>query len=104
MRSSVILRLVPFAALALFVASAVPARSAPFSVTRHVGVSLRRVFMQPGVEAQHGAARPVPLRVACPAAYRREKATADAGYQRWLRAHATAASPESAPLTSISGS
>src|SRR5947209_17380727 len=94
MRRRVIMRLVPLALIALFAAGAVPARSASsFAVTRHAGVSLRRVSMQPGVAVTHGVVRSVPLRVADPAAYRREKARVDAEYRRWLRAHPTAAGP-----------
>ena len=91
MRFRVTMRVATLAVLALFAASAVPAQSSSLSVTRHVGVSLRRVSMKPGAAVRRGALFPVPLRVADPAAYRREKADADAGYRRWLREHPTAA-------------
>src|ERR1043165_7300647 len=84
-----ILRLVLAAALALFAAGAAPALSSPFSVTRHVGVSLRRVWLKPGAPVRHAAPRTVPLRVATPPAYRRAKAAAETGYRRWLRQHPT---------------
>lgn len=106
MRRRLITRLVPLALLALFAAGAVPARSSSLSVPRHVGVSLHRVWMQPGAAVRPAPAATFPLRVADPAAYRREKAAADAAYARWLRAHptATSMSRETRPLTSISGS
>ena len=55
MRLRVITRLVPLAVLALLATGAAPALSSPFSVTRHVGVSLRRVSMKPGVAVRHVA-------------------------------------------------
>lgn len=92
------MRLALLAVVALFVAGAVPAFSSPSSVGRH-GVSLRRVWMKPGAAAPHSGFHPAPLRVADPAAFRREKAAAEAGYLRWLRAHPT----ETGPKTGISG-
>src|SRR5579859_2455059 len=51
MRLRVITRVAVLAVLALLAVGAVPARSSSFSVTTHVGVSLRRVWMKPGVPA-----------------------------------------------------
>jgi hypothetical protein len=107
MGPAVILRVATLGLLALFAVGAVPAHSSPLGVTPHAGVSLQRVSMKPGAPVRHGAKRPVqlPVRVADPVAYRREKAEAEAGYQRWLRDHplATGASGAGGRSTSVSG-
>jgi hypothetical protein len=105
-RRTAIVRLALLAVVISLAAGAVPALSSPFSVTRHVGVSLRRVSMQPGMAVRHDAPRSAPLRVGDPAAYRRAKAEAEEGYRRWLREHPSAAeaSGGAARQSSVSGS
>src|SRR6185436_15175472 len=104
MRLRAMVRVATVAVLVSVAAGAAPALSSQFAVSRHVGVSFHRVWMKRGVQAHHRVARSVPLRVADPAAYRREKAAADAGYRRWLRDHPAAAETSGAkPWTQVSG-
>jgi hypothetical protein len=66
---------------------------------------LTRVHMTPGAAAHPATAAPHPLLVARPALYQREKAAANAGYQRWLKLHpAKTTTARTGPLTSVSGS